>query len=100
MTPLVEGSEIEAFTDPGKSLLERMTDAYALCSNQPYRHYLKNIIDDLWIEIEDFHKEPTDIALRDLNGLWALAERVLAACPPEGTPDPVSGDNEPARLAA
>jgi hypothetical protein len=97
----LEGADavVKPPAEPG--LLARIYDAYSVCSNPMYRSALKGAYDTLWCSIQDFTEDPTDEALINLNGLWAHGTRILAGTPPEaGTPDPTSGDAEPARLAA
>lgn len=97
----LEGAEAVMSDATEKSLPERLFEAYAQCSHPTYRIALKHSYDSVWSGIEEFHEGPTDANLIWLNGLWAHATRVLKGTPPEaGTPDPTSGDAEPARLAA
>jgi hypothetical protein len=91
----------EAVMAAAKPLPQLIYVAYSECSNPTYRLALKRVYDDLWCAIEEFYEDPTDEALIYLNGIWAHGARILKGTPPEaGTPDPTSGDNEPARLAA
>ena len=98
----LEGAEAVMSDAPTeKPLTERIYDAYSQCSHPTYRMALKHAFDELWCAIEAFHEDPTDEELIHLNGMWAHSTRILAGTPPEaGTPDPTSGDAEPARLAA
>lgn len=82
------------------TFLKQLRDAAAQCSNVDYRALLRTAADDVDIALSVLARDPTLANMRDLNGKWALASRVLTLIPPEGDPAPLSGSPEPARLAA
>jgi hypothetical protein len=83
-----------------KTLCLQLREASATCSNVEYRVGLKNLADGLQDVIKHFYNEPTEENLRAVQNAWTLSSRVLEALPPEGTPAPLSGSPEAARLAA
>lgn len=86
--------------DEDRPLVWRLREAARLCSNMPYAAALRDIADRLNLAIADFWQNQNAEAMRAMNGIWGNADRILKNTPPEGTPDPTSGDVEPARLAA
>jgi len=82
------------------TFLRKLREAARTCSNVDYRHQLHEAASRLAECVEAFSLDIDDESLRELNGAWAFADRVFKNMPPEGTPAPVSGPTEPARLAA
>lgn len=82
------------------TFLLQLRNALKECSNIDYRETMKRAADTLDERIEAFTIQPDREAIIALNGAWAYAERVLKNKPEEGTPAPLSGPTEPARLAA
>jgi hypothetical protein len=81
------------------SFLLKLREAAAECSNIDYRAMLRGQADQVQRLILMLQNNPTEETMRALNGVWALAERSYKNLPPEGTPAPLSGAPEPARLA-
>lgn len=82
------------------TFLKQLRDRARTCSNIAFKDALKDAADALDIVIDAFTDLPTEDNLRKLNGMWAYAWKVLQQTPDEGTPAPLSGSTEPARLAA
>ena len=82
------------------TFLKKLRDAAMECSNEAYRLRLRQAADDVDIAIDWLYREPTENNMRALIGYWANAERIYEKRPEEGTPAPISGSPEPARLAA
>jgi hypothetical protein len=82
------------------SFLKKLRDAAAQCSNIEYRVLLRDSADRVAYLIADLQRDPTEENMQALNSAWAFAERVYNNMPPEGTPAPIAGAPEPARLAA
>jgi hypothetical protein len=81
-------------------MLGKLYEAARECSNVDYRALLKSAADVLDTTITHFNDDPTENNLIALNCAWAYGHRLLINLPPEGTPAPLGGDTEPARLAA
>ena len=82
------------------TFLRELRNAAMKCSNVDYRMTLRAAADRLDMAIESFKLDVDEDAMRDLQGAWANAHRVLKALPPEGSPAPLAGSPEPAKLAA
>ena len=82
------------------TFLKKLRDAAMECSNVDYRLRLRQAADDVEVALGWLHKEPTEVNMRAVIGFWANAERIFENRPKEGTPSPISGSPEPARLAA
>lgn len=82
------------------SFLLTLRGAAMQCSNQEYHMLLRTAADHVQRCTVEFSMMPSAANLRDLNGAWALAERIYKNVPPEAPPAPLSGSPEPARLAA
>lgn len=80
--------------------LREFNEAMRACSNVEYRDHMHMISEYCVLYTEAFFMNPTSENLRNLNGMWALAARLLKHLPPTGAPAPLGGDTEPARLAA
>lgn len=83
-----------------KTLVWRLREAARLCSNAPYAAALRGAAEKVQRALDHLYSVENCEAMRTLNGVWGNAERILKNTPPEGTPDPTSGDVTPARLAA
>jgi hypothetical protein len=75
-----------------KTMLLQLREAARTCSNVKYRLALQMVADELAGRIAVFADKMDAPALTALNGTWANATRLLADLPPEGSPDPTSGD--------
>lgn len=82
------------------TFLKKLRDAAMECSKPEYAAMLRGAADAVSAEIDKVYALPTEENMRALIGAWAKAERVLDEVPPEGTPAPLAGSPEPARLAA
>ena len=82
------------------SFLLELREAAKQCSNLEYKKSLVDAGDRLHEAQLGFQLTGTTEAMTLLNCEWAYAVRVLKGIPPEASPDPFSGDVEPARLAA
>jgi hypothetical protein len=82
------------------TFLKKLRDAAMECSNIDYRALLQEAADQVEARVTDLCALPSEENMRALIGAWAKAERVFNGLPPEGTPAPISGSPEPARLAA
>lgn len=80
--------------------LKEFSEAMRQCSNVEYSGAMKQISDNCLLWLETFYLHPTSENLKNLNGAWALATRLLKNTPPEGNPAPLSGAPEATRLAA
>lgn len=83
-----------------KTFLFELREAANNCTQLGYAYLLRAAADDLQGLIEELHANPTREAMTYVNGVWAYARRILENLPVEGTPAPLGGDTEPARLAA
>ncbi len=72
--------------------VKQLRDAAANCSNVEYRAVLKQAADKLEVAVLVLYEEATEDHMIALNGLWAHCAALLRYLPPEGTPDPTSGD--------
>lgn len=82
------------------TLLLKLRSAAQEVSDVTYRAAMRQGADELFTAVDALHQMPTDENMRTLQGCWAVAHRLLKNIPPEGTPAPLSGAPEPARLAA
>lgn len=82
------------------TFLKKLRDAARECTKPEYRQLLLDTADRLDQAIADLWGWPTEENMKALNGAWANADRVYCNRPEEGTPAPLSGSPEPARLAA
>jgi hypothetical protein len=82
------------------TFLKRLRDAAMECTNIDYRQYLRFKADTLELSLSAAYGNPTTENMKNLNGAWASAWRAYNERPEEGTPSPMSGSPEPARLAA
>lgn len=72
------------------TFLKQLRDAAAACTNPDYKARLKLAADELQAAINGLHAEPDEDNMKYLNGLWALAHRVLKNTPHEADPQPPS----------
>lgn len=82
------------------NFLLELRNTALLCSNVDHRALLREAADEVTEALRKFHADPCHETLGWLQGEWAHALRVYKATPPEGTPAPLAGSPEPARLAA
>lgn len=82
------------------TFVKKLRDAASTCSNVDYRQMLRNHADRVSVSLTSLWEDATEENMQTLNGVWAAADAALKNMPPEGTPAPVSGSPEPARLAA
>jgi hypothetical protein len=75
-------------------------EAARTCTRFSNRIALLNAVDALEVAIKQFSAAPTVETMMAVNNCWAHAMRLYNILPPEGTPAPLSGSPEPARLAA
>ncbi len=84
-----------------QTLLSKLRDAARTCSNVDYRAVIQRTADDLQDAVRClYHDGTTEANMRRVNGAWSNAVRILKDTPPEGSPAPLSGSPEPAKLAA
>lgn len=80
---------------------KKLRDAAQRCSRPEYAAELRRCADLLQHRLKGLSGCATDAHLRDVNGAWALAQRLLDNVPDEADPmPPLAGSPEPARLAA
>lgn len=82
------------------SFLLLLRDTAKRCSNKPHKKLLVSAADDLDFTIKAFYERLDEVTLRQVNSMWARAQRILDKTPPEHTIPPRSGDTAPAKLAA
>ena len=82
------------------TFLKRLRDAVLTCSNEAYRDALRRAAQRVEAAVDDLYANITEGNMRNLNNTWASAQRLLDNVPAEGTPAPLAGSPEPARLAA
>lgn len=81
-----------------KTFLFELREAARLCSKAEYKVMLANVASEVELGIERLEYEPTRANMQDLVGAWTRADKLLAAAPPEGSPDPLGGDTEATEL--
>ena len=82
------------------TFLKQLRDAAATCTKPQYKLMLKQAADHLDDSISGLFTWPSTDNMIKLNSAWAYAQRVLNDVPDEGTPAPLAGAPEAARLAA
>lgn len=81
-------------------MIAEFAAAERVCSHVDYRAVMKEARHNLVICVENFQLHSTEDNLRCLNSAWAFCVRLFKNLPPEGSPAPLSGAPEAARLAA
>jgi hypothetical protein len=70
------------------------------CTKPQYKQAFTRAIDECQYSLTLLAGDPTAGNMVRLNGAWAHAERLYKLLPEEGTPAPLGGSPEAARLAA
>lgn len=75
-------------------------EAARACTRPQFKQRFVLAIDECQRAHEQLARDPSVGSMARLNGAWAHAERLYKLAPAEGTPAPLSGSPEAARLAA
>ena len=75
-------------------------NAARACTKPKDKHAFVSAIDECQFSHELLARDPSVGNMCRLNGAWAHAERLYKLLPAEGTPAPLGGHTEAARLAA
>ena len=75
-------------------------EAARACTRPKFKQMFVMAIDECQYSHDLLARDPTAGNMARLNGAWAHAERLYKLLPEEGTPAPLGGSPEPARLAA
>lgn len=82
------------------NFLKELRERARVCSNPAYRDLLQEAANMVDNAVNELFEDVTTENMVRLNGAWAYAQAILKQTPDEGTPAPLSGAPEPARLAA
>ena len=75
-------------------------EAARACTRPKFKQMFVMAIDECQYSHDLLARDPSVGSMVRLNGAWAYAERLYKLLPAEGTPAPLGGHIEAARLAA